>query len=193
MVPFHCSSCVAGAIFRSLHHLRDDDSLCPPPPALPLHSLAPSLRMDHVFILLMSPTGLWVGFFYSLLVSATVESDKDVMAPQNVALKGNRSLWCCFPSLPFLKESGTGWRFYVFSFFSWETLMRGWPCHDNTMSWFCCVSSEVGRTSEQHGSDTESSELCQRGRGWWQALPSAPLAPHFPSVQKDLKYSNLWK
>lgn len=147
MVPFYCSSCVAGAIFRSLHHFRDDDSLCPPSAVLPLLSLALSLRMDHVFILLVSPTGLWVGFFYSLLVSAA-ESDvrKDVMAPRNVTLKGNRSLWCCFPCLPFLKESGTGWRLCVFSFFSWEALMRGWPCHDNTMSWFWCLSSEVGRT-----------------------------------------------
>lgn len=100
MVPFHCSSCVAGSIFRSLHHLRDDDSLCPPPPALPLLSLAPSLRMDHVFILLMSPTGLWVGFFYSLLVCATVESDKDAMAPRNVTLKGTGACGAAFPASP---------------------------------------------------------------------------------------------
>lgn len=118
MVPFYCSSCVAGAIFRSLHHLRNDDSLCPPPPALPLLSLAPSLRMDRVFILLMSPTDLGVGFFYSLSVSAAVESDmcKDVMAPWNVTLKGNRSLWCCFPCLPFLKsqEQGGGCMFFPY-------------------------------------------------------------------------------
>lgn len=118
MVPFYCSSCVAGAIFRSLHHFRDDDSLCPPSPLLPLLSLALSLRMDRVFILLMSPTGLWVGFFYSLLVSA-VESNvcKDAMAPQNVTLKGNRSLWCCFPCLPFLKSQEQGGGCMSFPFF----------------------------------------------------------------------------
>lgn len=193
MVPFHCSSCVAGAIFRSLHHLRDDDSLCPPPPALPLHSLAPSLRMDHVFILLMSPTGLWVGFFYSLLVSATVESDKDVMAPQNVALKGNRSLWCCFPSLPFLKESGTGWRFYVFSFFSLRNPNEGLtlPRQYNELVLLCKFrgGENLWAVWQWHWIQ----RALPAWQGLWQALPSAPLAPHFPSVQKDVKYSNLWK
>lgn len=52
MVPFYCSSCIAGAIFRSLHHFGDDDSLCPPSP-----SRSPSLL----------PLG-WIMFSYYLRV-----------------------------------------------------------------------------------------------------------------------------
>ena len=75
--------------------------------ALPLRSLplslTPSLRMDRVFILLMSPTDLWVGFFYSLLVGATVESDarKDAIAPRNVTLKGAGARGAAFPASAF--------------------------------------------------------------------------------------------
>lgn len=185
MVPFYCSSCVAGAIFRSLHHLRNDDSLCPPPPALPLLSLAPSLRMDRVFILLMSPTDLGVGFFYSLSVSAAVESDmcKDVMAPRNVTLKGNRSLWCCFPCLPFLKSQEQGGGCMFFPYF-----LRS-PGEGLTMPRQYNGLFLVGRTSEQHGSGTESSELCQHGRVCSRLCllhPRSPL-PVCPERCKVLK------
>lgn len=52
--------------------------------------------------------------------------------------------------------------------------MRGWSCHDNSMNCFC---SEVGRTSEQNGSDTQSSGLCQHGRVCSRFYLLHPLLP----------------
>lgn len=51
----------------------------------------------------MSPTDLSVGFFYSLLVGATVESDarKDAFAPRNVTLKGTGARGAAFPASAF--------------------------------------------------------------------------------------------
>lgn len=51
MVPFYCSFCIAGSIFRSLHHFSYDDSLS----SRSAPSLSPSLL----------PLG-WIGFSYHL-------------------------------------------------------------------------------------------------------------------------------
>lgn len=164
-------------------------TVCPPPSALSLLSLAPSLRMDHVFILLMSPADLWVGFFYSLLVTATVESDmcKGAMALWNVTLKGKRSLWCFFPCLPFLKESETGWRLF-FPFFPLRNPNEGMIVPRQYNEMFLVFKFRGGENLWAAGSDTESSKLCSLA-GSEQALPSASLASHCLSVQKDVKYS----
>lgn len=153
-------------------------TVCPPPSALSLLSLAPSLRMDHVFILLMSPADLWVGFFYSLLVSAPVESDmcKDAMTPWNVTLKGKRSLWCFFPCLPFLKESETGWRLF-FPFFPLRNPNEGMTVPRQYNEMFLVFKSRGGENLWAAGSDTESSKLCQHGRVCSRLCLLHPLLP----------------